>query len=74
MFNQEVEVRAKKDLIDSISNAKAIIDLDNIENIYLGKYTLEDLPVFVYDKNDKKLKNVEVNPSKVDAIITITDK
>lgn len=70
----EVTVRTRKEYIDEIETVKVMIDFKDIERLYSGEHVLYDLPIVAYDKNNQKLNDVVIAPSKVSVAITLTEK
>lgn len=70
----EVTVRTRKEYIDEIETIKVMIDFKDIEKLYSGEHVLYDLPIVAYDKNNQKLNDVVIVPSKVSVAITLTEK
>ena len=57
--------------LESVSNVKALIDVDKISNPKAGNYTLKDIQLIAYDSNGDKV-NVEIVPETVEAQIEIS--
>lgn len=77
----EILVRGRKEQVDNVHSAKVVIDFYEIERIKRGEYNLagnhmlDDLPIIVYDKDERKIDDIIIIPSsKLNISITLTKK
>ena len=66
-----VIVKGAEYKLKKVATVKALIDVDNITNPKAGELTLKDVPLVAYDDNGEVV-DVEIVPSKLDAVLTIT--
>ena len=66
-----VIVKGAEYKLEKVATVKALIDVDDLVNPKAGEITLKDVPLVAYDDNGKVV-DVEIVPSKLDAILTIT--
>lgn len=71
LSKSDVIVRGSQETIDSISNIKALIDLDNDEFTKAGTYTLENLKLVAYDRNGSIITNVEIVATNISAKVEL---
>jgi len=57
--------------LKEVASVKALIDIENITKHIVGSTTLSDVPLVAYDKAGEII-DVEIVPSKVEAVIKIT--
>lgn len=57
--------------LKKVATVKALIDVDDLANPQAGELTLKDVPLVAYDDNGEVV-DVEIVPSKLNAVLTIT--
>ncbi|MDD2202857.1 MAG: CdaR family protein [Bacilli bacterium] len=67
----EVIVKESEETIKEVSTIKALIDVNNFVDPKVGNLELRDIPLIAYDQTGNVI-DVEIVPSKINAIITIT--
>ena len=67
---EEVTIRGAEYKIEQVSAVKALIDVEDLQSMGVGKHTLEDITLKAYDK-DGNVVDVEFVPEKVSAEIEI---
>lgn len=67
----KVYIKANEAKINEVASVKALIDLKKLVDSKVGEQELKDVKLVAYDSNGKKV-NVEIVPTKVDAVIKIT--
>lgn len=71
LSKSDVIVRGSKEMIESIANIKALIDLDNDEFTKAGTYTLENLKLVAYGRDGNIINNVEIVATNISAKIEL---
>ncbi|MDD2489699.1 MAG: CdaR family protein [Bacilli bacterium] len=66
----DVIVKGAEDTLDKVATIKALIDVDNFVNPEVGDLDFKDIPLVAYDELGN-IVDVEIVPSKVNAIISI---
>lgn len=67
----EVIVKGSKETLDTISNVKALIDIEKAGLTNKGEYDVDSIKLVAYDNNGNKVKNVEMVPNKITAKIKV---
>ena len=70
LSTEEVTIRGPEYKIDEVAAVKALIDVEYLESLGVGKHTLEDIPLKAYDK-DGNTVDIEFVPEKVTAEVEI---
>jgi len=70
LTREEVYVKGAKYKLEEVALVKAMIDVENIVNLTVGKAILKDVPLIAYDAQGNKM-DVEIVPAVVDATITV---
>lgn len=71
LSRDNVIIKGAEYKLDEVASVKALIDIENISKPSVGSTTLSDVPLVAYDK-DGGIIDVEIVPSKVEAIVKIT--
>ena len=66
-----VIVKGAEYKLKKVATVKALIDVDDLANPQAGELTLKDVPLVAYDDNGEVV-DVEIVPSKLNAVLTIT--
>ena len=66
-----VIVKGAEYKLKKVATVKALIDVDSLSNPKAGEITLKDVPLVAYDDNGEVV-DVEIVPSKLNAVLTIT--
>lgn len=67
----EVIVKGSKETLATISNVKALIDLEAANLTTKGEYTIDSIKLVAYDNNGNKVKNVEMVPNSISAKVKV---
>lgn len=67
----EIIVKGSKETLETISNVKALIDVEAAALTNKGEYTIDSIKLVAYDNNGNKVKNVEMVPNKISATINV---
>ncbi len=67
----EVIVKGSKETLETISNVKALIDLEAAALSNKGEYTVDSIKLVAYDNNGNKVNNVEMVPNNISATIKV---
>lgn len=68
----EIIIKSYREKLDTVANVKAIVDVNSINAIEGGTYTIENVKILAYDANGKEIKGIEIVPATVTATVTIT--
>ena len=67
----EIIVKGSKETLDTISNVKALIDVNSAGLTTKGEYDINSINLVAYDSNGDIVKNVEMVPSNISAKIKV---
>ena len=67
----EIIVKGSRETLDTISNVKALIDVEAAALTNKGEYNIDSIKLVAYDNNGNKIKNVEMVPNKLNATINV---
>ena len=67
----EVIVKGSKETLSTISNVKALIDVEAASLTNKGEYNVDSIKLVAYDNNGNKINNVEMVPNKISATIMV---
>lgn len=67
----EVIVKGSKETLATISNVKALIDVEAAGLTNKGEYKVDSIKLVAYDNNGNKVKNVEMVPNNISAQIKV---
>lgn len=70
--NSEVVIKGAEHVLSDVASVKALIDVKKIVNPKIGVLDLDDVKLVAYDSNGNVIENLEVEPSKLKAKITIS--
>lgn len=71
LSKSEVIVKGSKETLDTISNVKALIDLEAANLTSKGEYEVDSIKLVAYDNEGNKVKNVEMVPSNISATVKV---
>ncbi len=67
----EIIVKGSRETLDTISNVKALIDVEAAALTNKGEYNVDSIKLVAYDNNGNKIKNIEMVPNKLNAKINV---
>ena len=67
----EVIVKGSKETLATISNVKALIDVEAAALTNKGEYTVDSIKLVAYDQNGNKVNNIEMVPNSISAKIKV---
>lgn len=67
----EVIVKGSKETLATISNVKALIDVEAANLTNKGEYKIDSIKLVAYDHNGDKVKNVEMVPNNISATVKV---
>lgn len=67
----EVIVKGSKETLATISNVKALIDIEAASLTNKGEYTVDSIKLVAYDHNGNKVKNIEMVPNSISAQVKV---
>ncbi len=67
----EVIVKGSKETLETISNVKALIDVEAAGLTNKGEYKVDSIKLVAYDNNGNKVNNVEMVPNNISAEIKV---
>ena len=67
----EIIVKGSKETLDTISNVKALIDVDAAGLTNKGEYDVDSIKIVAYDNDGNKVNNVEMVPNSITAKIKV---
>ena len=67
----EVIVKGSKETLDTISNVKALIDLEAAKLTNKGEFTIDSIKLVAYDSKGNKVNNVEMVPNNISAKVVV---
>ncbi len=70
--NPEIVIKGSEHVLNEVSNVKALVDAKKIVNPKIGESELDDIKLIAYDANGNVVKNIEMEPKKLKAKITIS--
>ena len=68
----DIIIKSYREKLNTVSNVKALVDLNSINATESGTYNIENVRLVAYDENGKEIKDIEIVPSTVTATVTIT--
>lgn len=69
--NSEIVIKGSEHTLNEVSTVKALVDAQKIVNPKIGESELDDIKLVAYDADGNVIKNIEMEPKKVKAKITI---
>ena len=69
--NSEVVIKGSEHVLNEVSTVKALIDAKKIVNPKIGESELDDIKLVAYNSEGNVIKNIEMEPKKLKAKITI---
>ena len=67
----EVIVKGSKETLETISNVKALVDLESAGLSNKGEYDVDSIKLVAFDKDGNKVNNVEMVPNSISAKIKV---
>lgn len=67
----EVIVKGSRETLDTISNVKALVDIDAAGLTNKGEYDVDSIKLVAYDHNGNKVENVEMVPNNISAKVKV---
>jgi len=67
----EIIVKGSKETLSTISNVKALIDVEAASLKNKGEYTVDSIKLVAYDQNGNKVNNVEMVPNSLSAKLKV---
>lgn len=67
----EIIVKGSKETLATISNVKALIDVESASLTNKGEYTVDSIKLVAYDHNGNKVNNVEMVPNSISANLKV---
>ena len=68
----EVIIKSHEAKLSQVASVKALIDVNALNAIQAGTYTLENVKLVAYDEEGTELTDIEIIPETVTATVTIT--
>lgn len=69
--NSEIVIKGAEHVLSEVATVKALVDVKKIVKPEIGVMNLDDIKLIAYNSNGEVVKNVELEPSKISAKITI---
>lgn len=70
--NPEIVIKGSESVLNEVSTVKALIDAKKIVNPKIGESELDDIKLVAYNSNGDVVKNIEMEPKKIKAKLTIS--
>ena len=67
----EVIVKGSRETLDTISNVKALVDVEAAGLTNKGEYEVDSIKLVAYDHNGNKINNVEIVPNNISAKVKV---
>ena len=67
----EVIVKGSRETLDTISNVKALVDVETAGLTNKGEYEVDSIKLVAYDHNGNKINNVEMVPNNISAKVKV---
>lgn len=67
----EVIVKGSRETLDTISNVKALVDVEAAGLTNKGEYEVDSIKLVAYDQNGNKVDNVEMVPNSISAKVKV---
>lgn len=67
----EVIVKGSRETLDTISNVKALVDVEAAGLTSKGEYDIDSIKLVAYDQNGNKVDNVEMVPNSISAKVKV---
>ena len=67
----EVIVKGSRETLDTISNVKALVDVEAAGLTNKGEYEVDSIKLVAYDHNGNKINNVEMVPNNISAKVKV---
>lgn len=67
----EVIVKGSREILDTISNVKALVDVEAAGLTNKGEYEVDSIKLVAYDQNGNKVDNVEMVPNSISAKVKV---
>lgn len=67
----EVIVKGSRETLDTISNVKALVDVEAAGLTNKGEYEVDSIKLVAYDHNGNKVNNVEMVPNNINAKVKV---
>lgn len=71
LSEKEVVIKGSENQLKRVSTVKALVDVNEITNPEIGVNELDKVKLVAYDSNGNVVKNIEVEPNKLVAKVTI---
>lgn len=71
LSKSEIIVKGAKETLETISNVKALIDLEAANLTNKGEYEVDSIKLVAYDNDGNKVNNVEMVPNDIKATIKV---
>lgn len=68
----DVIIKSYKEKLNTVTNVKAIVDVNSLNATESGTYTIDNVKLVAYDDKGKEISGIEVVPGQVTATVTIT--
>ena len=68
---KEVVIKGSETKLKQVSTVKALVDVSKIINPEIGIKDLDDIKLIAYDEDGKVIKDIEMEPNKLSAKVTI---
>lgn len=69
--NSEIVIKGAEHVLSAVSTVKALVDVSKLIEPKIGVSTLDNVKLIAYDSNGEVIKNLEMEPNKLSAKITI---
>ena len=70
LSKDQVVVKGSEEKLERIASVKALIDVNTLRNVEVGKIVARDIPLAAYDQNGTRVK-VEIVPKRISATLDI---
>ena len=71
LSEKEIVIKGSEHKLKTVSSVKALVDVSKVINPEIGVSELDDVKLVAYDSNGKVVKDIEIEPNKLTAKITI---
>lgn len=68
----DIIIKSYQEKLSTVTNVKAIVDVNSINATESGSYTIENVKLVAYDEKGKEIKGIEIVPATVTATVVIT--
>ena len=70
--NSDIVIKGAEHILNKVSTVKALVDASKLVNPKIGKSELDDIKLVAYDSDGNVVNNLEMEPNKLTAMITIS--